>query len=242
VSPGSQSSQAARSITIQVWFTRNATITPTRRIRPPTLTTSRLSLTELVAGPSPAEVAAGIGTGISPDTTFDVIAITNGVATVTFPPAFYTGGRDAARLRQAQAVYTLTQFASVTRVALLSSQQPTGPPLGRQDFADLLPPILVAAPVVGERVTSPVNVSGTADVFEATVSVRILDASGHELATTFTTATCGTGCRGAYSVDVGYRLADEQPGVVEVYQVSQVDGSRVHVVSIPVILAASHRG
>jgi hypothetical protein len=147
-----------------------------------------------------------------------------------------------ARLRQAQVVYTLTQFASVSRVAFRSGEQPTGPPLARQDFADLLPPIVVATPVVGERVSSPVNVSGTADVFEATVSVRILDAAGHELATTFTNATCGTGCRGDYSVDVSYLLANEQRGLIEAYQVSQVDGSRVHVVTVPVLLAASHRG
>ena len=73
-------------------------------------------------------------------------------------------------------VYTLTQYPTVTKVGFLSAGTATGWPLGRADYADHLPPILVSGPAVGQRVTSPVTVSGTADVFEATVSVRIRDA------------------------------------------------------------------
>src|SRR2546426_4885815 len=51
------SAPATDTITIQVWFTRGGTIVPTRRIRPATLATSRLSLTELVAGPNAVESA-----------------------------------------------------------------------------------------------------------------------------------------------------------------------------------------
>ena len=76
-------------------------------------------------------------------------------------------------------------------------------------------------------------------MFEATVSLRLLDASGREIATRFTTATCGSGCRGSWSVSVPYRLNRTQPGTVQVYAVSAEDGSPQHIVDVPVVLAAA---
>src|SRR5438874_1545359 len=221
-------------LTIEVWYTRGGTLFPTRRTRPATIATSRLALTELVAGPTPAEAGAGLSGAVAPGTTFGIKGITAGVATVTFPASFYDGGRDLARLRQAQVVYTLTQFPTVSKVGFQSDGEATGWPLGRADYADLLPPIVVLNPVIGQRVASPVAVSGTADVFEAVVSLRVLDASGAEIAAKFTTASCGTGCRGDYATTVPYRSDHDQPGTVEVYEVSMRDGSRVHVVDVPV--------
>jgi hypothetical protein len=228
-----------RTVTVQVWFTRAGTIVPTRRTRPYTLATSRLALAELVTGPSRAEAAAGMTSAVSPRTTVTIAGISDGVATVSFPPEFYAGGRAAARLRQAQVVYTLTQFPSVSRVALQSAGEPVAAPVGRSDYADLLALIVVADPVVGQRVSSPVTVSGTANVFEATVTLRLLDAAGREVATRFTTATCGSGCRGSWSVSVPYRLGRTQQGTVQVYEVSAEDGSRQHVVNVPVVLVAT---
>jgi hypothetical protein len=227
-----------RTITISVWFTRDGRVVPTSRTRPATPATSRLALTELAAGPTPAETAAGLRNGVPGDLTFDV-NVSDGVATVDLPAVFYAGDPVAVRLRQAQLVYTLTQFPTVSSVVFRSGGESTGGPAGRAEYADLLPAIVVTGPVLGERVTSPVTVAGTADVFEATVSIRILDAAGAEIATAFTTATCGTGCRGDYSVAVPYRLASEQPGTVQVYEVSARDGSRINVVDIPVTLAPS---
>jgi hypothetical protein len=86
-------------------------------------------------------------------------------------------------------VYTLTQFPTVSRVALQSPGQPVAAPVRRSDYADLLAPIVVSDPVVGQRVSSPVTVAGTANVFEATVTLRLLDAPGREIATRFTSAT-----------------------------------------------------
>jgi hypothetical protein len=228
----------ARTVTVQVWFTRDGTIVPTRRTRPYTVATSRLALTELVAGPTSAEATAGMANAVPSGTTFSVVGISGGVATVSFPPAFYAGGRTVARLRQAQVVYTLTQFPSVTRVALQSAGQPVAAPVQRSDYADLLALIVVSDPIVGQRVSSPVTVAGTANVYEATVTLRLLDASGREIATRFTTATCGSGCRGTWSVTVPYRLDRTQRGTVQVYQVSAEDGSPEHVVDVPVVLTA----
>lgn len=227
------------TVTVQVWFTRAGKVFPTRRSRPATVATSRLALTELVAGPSATEAAAGVRNGVAPGTTFQIKGISDGVATVSFPASFYAGGRTAARLRQAQVVHTLTQFRTVSKVGFLSAGAATGWPVGRSDYADLLPAIVVLDPVIGQRLTSPIRVTGTANVYEATVSLRLLDASGAEIATRFTTATCGSGCRGSYRTDLPYRSRREQRGTLQVYEVSAEDGSPLNVVDIPVVLAAT---
>jgi hypothetical protein len=227
-----------RTLTIQVWFTRDGTLFPTSRTRAYTVATSGLALEALAAGPSSPERRAGVRNGVPSDLRYEV-TVADDVATVDLPGSFYDGGRDAVRLRQAQVVYSLTQFATVSSVGFQRDGEPAGAPVGRSDYEDLLPPIVVTNLAIGQRVASPVTVAGSANVFEATVSVRILDASGAELATTFTTAACGSGCRGDYQVSVRYRLAAEQRGTVEVYEVSAEDGSRVNVVGIPVTLAPS---
>jgi hypothetical protein len=114
-------------------------------------------LTELIAGPSRAEAAAGMTSAVPSDTAVTIAGISGGVATVCFPPAFSAGGRTAVRLRQAQVVYTLTEFPTVSRVALQSAGQPVAAPVRRSRHADLFAPIVVSDPVVGQRVSSPVT-------------------------------------------------------------------------------------
>jgi Immunoglobulin-like domain of bacterial spore germination len=104
------------------------------------------------------------------------------------------------------------------------------------EYERFLPAISVQSPTIGETVSSPVAISGSANVFEATVSLRILDESGREIARGFTTATCGTGCRGTYSTTLSYNVDHEQSGTVEVFESSAKDGSPINVVSIPVTL------
>jgi hypothetical protein len=101
---------------------------------------------------------------------------------------------------------------------------------------DALDPIEVTEPAEGATVTSPVTIAGTADLFEGTVSIRIVDETGNVIADTFTTATCGSGCRGDYSERVKFAVDAEQPGVIEVFESSAEDGSMINVVSIPVTL------
>jgi hypothetical protein len=175
-------------------------------------------------------------TGIDRSTMFD-ISLNHGVAIVDLPSSYWDALDGLTKqLRWGQVVYTLTQFPTISKVQLKENGQARIEPLGRAYFAKLLPPIVVTSPVIGQRVSNPVTVSGTADVFEATVSMRILDLNGQEIATRFTTATCGSGCRGSFSLAVPYRVAREQNGLIEIYEVSPKDGSRNAVVRIPVIL------
>ncbi len=100
-----------------------------------------------------------------------------------------------------------------------------------------LPPIAVALPIAGTVVHSPIAITGTANVFEATVSIRVLDANGEVIAQAFTTATCGTGCRGDFSTKVEVPIDAEQPGTIQVFESSAQDGSMTNTVEIPVTLA-----
>jgi hypothetical protein len=99
-----------------------------------------------------------------------------------------------------------------------------------------LPPIAVASPQAGMRVQSPITIAGSANVFEATVSIRVLDATANVIAESFTTATCGTGCRGDFSTLVDVPIDIEQRGTIQVFESSAQDGSMINTVEIPVTL------
>ena len=95
---------------------------------------------------------------------------------------------------------------------------------------------LATTPQTGMRVSSPVTIAGSADVFEATVNIRVLDANGEVIAESFAMATCGTGCRGDFSTQVDVPIDAEQPGTIQVFEYSAKDGSMINMVEIPVTL------
>lgn len=99
------------------------------------------------------------------------------------------------------------------------------------------PVLVVESPSPQARVTSPITISGNADVYEATVTIIILDVSGKELVHTFTTATCGSGCRGTFDAQVPFEVSAEQPGTVRLQEDNAAGGSPIVVVDIPVTLA-----
>jgi hypothetical protein len=102
------------------------------------------------------------------------------------------------------------------------------------------PAITVNTPVAGQRVASPALVSGRADVFEATVSIRIFDASGRVIADTFTSGgTLGTPL--PFSARVPFTVSREQAGCVRVFEVSARDGRPINVVQREVILVPGVR-
>ncbi|HJP66747.1 MAG TPA: Gmad2 immunoglobulin-like domain-containing protein [Actinomycetota bacterium] len=237
------------SVTYEVWFTYGEHLFVTQRTEPFTVAVGRAALEAMLEGPSSAERKAGVGTTIPAGTKLLGLNIEDGIATVDMSGTYDDGGGSLSeRMRLAQMVYTITQFSSVQGVNLRLDGKAVDTfsgegivldhPQTRADYDDLLPAILVESPIVGQPVSSPVTVSGTADVFEATVSIRILDASGEIIAESFATATCGTGCRGTYSAKVGYHVDHDQQGTVMVYEASAKDGSPTNVVKIPVTLTA----
>lgn len=198
------------------------------------------ALAALTIAPTPDERRAGVSTKLSAQDKLVVAHIDQGVATVATPPSFRRGDRRTRRLREAQVVFTLTQFSNIEGVRFRAGAA-IGPTLTRRSLRELLPPIVVDEPRAGATTHSPLTISGTANVFEATVSIRILDAAGKTIARTFTTATCGTGCRGDYTASVRYSVDQPQDGTVEVFEVSAKDGGPQHVVAVPVRLSRSAR-
>lgn len=227
-----------RRVALELWFAKDGKLFPTKRTTAFQPAVARLALTVLLQGPSAPERRAGLESALPESTTLRGINLANGVATVDLSRDISgTSGEEELRLALAQVVYTVTQFKSVKAVRLEFEAQSIGSKeLRRRDFASLLPAIVVESPVIGASVSSPVVVKGTANVFEATVSLRILDSGGREIARTFTTATCGTGCRGRYSKSVRFSVSSKQPGTIEVFEESAEDGRPINVVTMPVTL------
>lgn len=141
----------------------------------------------------------------------------------------------------AQIVYTLTQFESVGSVLVTVKDAPLAKypePLTRKQFEDVLAPVVVESPTGLEPVTSPIHVSGTANTFEANVTLRVLGAGGKELASTFATATCGTGCRGDYETDVEVAVSSETHVTLVVGEddPSGGEGRPPYTIEIPLVL------
>jgi hypothetical protein len=230
---------------LQVWFTRHGKLFVTERTVPATAGVGRAALDRLLTGPSAAEYAARLRSQIPAGTALLGLRISSGTATVDLSSSFESAASPSTMpLRIAQVVYTLTQFPTVTGLRFEINGQgvtviggvPVQGPQTRAMYSGYLPAITVQSPVIGEQVTSPLTVSGTADVFEAVVSVRVLDSAGSEIARTFTTASCGTGCRGDYSVTVSYSVPQTEPGTIEMFESSAKNGLPVNVQLIPVTL------
>ena len=227
-----------RRVTLELWFAKGGKLFPTRRTTTFRPAVARLALTALLRGPSALERRAGVESAVPEGVAVSGISLADGVATVDLSRDISgTSSEEELRLALAQILYTVTQFRSVKAVRFEIEGRPTSRrSQTRRTYASLLPAIVVESPAIGASVSSPVVVKGTANVFEATVSLRILDAQGREIARTFTTATCGTGCRGRYSKSVRFSVSGEQPGTIEVFEESAENGQPINVVRIPVSL------
>ena len=183
----------------------------------------RLSERELSAGYETSVPLPAASTGTSSG--LDVV---DGVARVTLWKA------PLPRMAQAQVVYTLTRFPEVKRVVFVADGRESRP-FTRKDFEDETPQILVESPLPGDSVTSPIRLRGTANVFEATVSLDVRDGAGKRILRTFTTATSGTGTRGTFDTTLPLPGRDGAVTVVA-YEASAKDGRPLHVVEVPLEL------
>ncbi|MFN2543235.1 MAG: Gmad2 immunoglobulin-like domain-containing protein [Actinomycetota bacterium] len=226
----SPSPTPGESLTVQIWLTREGKLFVTTRTIEKTGAVGTATLNALLAGPTAGEAATGVRTAIPDGTKLEGLDID-----VAFAHPRFSTHVESDPLSDAQVVYTLTQFPTVERVQINDQE---GGPLSRADLQRELPAILVESPSFGTRVSSPVTVSGTADVFEATVSIRIIDQDDNVVGHAFTTATCGTGCRGNYDKAVSYSVDADQPGFVMVFEESAENGLPINVVKIPVTLIA----
>lgn len=203
------------------------------------------AMRELLKGPNAAEKEFGLGTVVPTETALSSVRIADGVATVDLSSAYKSGGGSLSMLlRVAQVTYTLTQFDGVKSVSFMLDGKPVeaiggegiivSPPVTRAGFEGQAPPILVESPTPGASVASPVKVRGSANVFEAQLTVEITDPEGRIVATKQVMASSGTGTRGDFSAEIPFKIGRSGLGEVIFSSASPKDGKRINVVEIPV--------
>jgi hypothetical protein len=232
---------------VAVYFLRDGKVAPVRRTVPATTAVARAAMRALLAGPTETERDAGLVSAIPEGTSLRDIALADGVATVDLDGRFDEGGGSASMLgRVAQVVATLTRFSTVRRVRFRLDGDPVdaiggegvvvAPPVGRLEIEQQTPQILVESPLPGDRVTSPIAVRGTANVFEATVSFEVRDEHGKVVLRSFTTATSGTGTRGTFETELAVPNV-VGPVTIVAFEASAEDGRPLHVSEVPVTVA-----
>jgi len=230
-----------------VYFSRGEHLAAAGRETPEGASALEPALRAVLSGPSAFERDdADLDSSVPEGSTLHRATITGSLATVDLSSEFETGGGSLSmRMRVAQIVYTATEIAGVERVTItIDGESVSGlggegvdvEAVDRSAFDDLLPPILVQRPVPGQRIERELEVSGLANVFEGTVSIEVLDADGEIVARGF-----GTGAMGEWRpYEATLTIPAEVEGEVTVrcYEESAENGSRLHVVEVPVTLAA----
>jgi germination protein M len=203
------------------------------------------AVSRLLEGPTAADKKMGLSTEIPRGARVLGVSISDGTATVNLSEKFESGGGTLSMtLRVAQVVDTLTQFKTVKRVAFKIDGKKVesiggegivvAPSVDREDFESAQPAILIEKPFPRAIIRSPVQIEGTANVFEAQFTVRVTDAKGSVLAETPVKATSGTGTRGTFSKLVKFKKPKTSTGFITVFEPSAKDGSETNVVQIPV--------
>jgi germination protein M len=246
--PATTTDPDVHQISYQVWLTRGETLWPTMRSGEATPAVGRAAIGSLLAGPSADEHTHGIGSAVPAGTRLLGLTIRDGTATVDLSSEYESGGGSLSMtMRLAQLVYTLTQFSTVKRVVFHLDGQPVtvfsgegialDRPQTRADYEQVLPVIAVASPGFGAEVTSPVTISGLANVFEANVTAELLDGHGKLLTRDFTIASCGTGCWGTFSLQLRFPVDSRQLGTLVVHDDDAAGtGTFPHEERIPVVL------
>jgi Immunoglobulin-like domain of bacterial spore germination/Sporulation and spore germination len=242
------SSGGQGTVHYKVWFHRGEQLFVVTRSQAATPRVGTAAMEALLEGPTSAERDAGVGTQIPDGTQLLGLIVDEGIATVDLTSEYEAGGGTASMtMRLAQVVCTLDQFPTVEGVLFRLDGQPVDVlggegividhPLRCRDYRDLLPVILVTSPTIGEGISNPVTVAGSANVFEANVTVEVLDSAGRVVGSSFATATCGSGCRGTFSVTVSYDVPSSQRGEIVVHDDDAAGtGHPPHEVHIPVFL------
>lgn len=237
----------------ELWFVQEerlswgSTVLGGHPVMAPVEERARYWLGLLLAGPTGPDQEVGATTAIPEGTELLGVELQGDVLFVDLTSEFESGGGSLSmQLRVAQVVYTATQFEGVERVRILIDGEEVeaiggeglivAEPLSRRDFQDHAPNVVVENPRASQVFSPGDTVSGFANVFEANVSINVVDANGKTLVETFTTATCGSGCWGDFSEAIRFRLNEAQQGRVNVLTYSAEDGSPQDVISIPVFL------
>ncbi|MFJ1556277.1 GerMN domain-containing protein [Streptomyces mirabilis] len=226
-------------VRVGVYFLHREKVSPApRTVTAPTTATA--AVRALLAGPDRYERAHGRATAIPSGTRLRSLVVRNHVATVDLSGRHDDeGGSLSMRERLAQVVFTVTRFPTVHKVAFEVHGKPVtsfggegivlNGPVGRSDFEDRAPALLVESPLIGDTARTPLRVWGSADTFEAQFRLRVTDTTGRTAADVVVRATSGTGTRGTFDVTFPYKAARTGPGLLTAYVLSPRDGTPVTV-------------
>ena len=176
------------------------------------------------------------------------ITINNGLATVNFNDQVLKTnvGSAGETLGILSVVNTLTELPNIDKVAFQVNGKLDdrvkqwwghvglyGQPFTRDLSRVYEPAIWVTHPTPNQVASVPLLIKGSARVFEAAVSARLLDQEGNILVESHTTATAGAPERGDFEMSLKFDPPAGGHGVLEVYWASPRDGSMLDTVSIP---------
>ena len=175
----------------------------------------------------------------------EVVSVTRSdqIVTVDMNEAFLdgAGGLLADMTMLNQLIYTASDGEEISEVVFTVGGQPVtafgsegldlSEPVGRDAFLDQLNSVNLDSAASGSG-DAGLTITGFANVFEATVSLEVVDADGNVVHEDFATATCGTGCWGAYEFMIDYPFVGGE--TIRVFWHSAEDGSPTDVVSVPV--------
>jgi spore germination protein GerM len=235
------------TVTLNVYYVQDEKICAAARVVPKTQQVGAAAMEALLEGPTTEEEAAGVFDAIPEGTTFLGLDIEAGIASVDLSKEYASGGGTLSMsMRLAQVVFTLTQFPTVEGVEFKVDGRPVevfggegiilDHPVDRSDYEELSPAILVESPTLGNTVASPLRVTGTANTFEATFRINVVNWDGLIIAEQVVTATSGTGTRGTFDVTVPFEVDRAGLGALIAFENSAKDGAPINVVEIPLQL------
>lgn len=213
---------------------------------PYTREVARAALEELIKA-NPA--TPGATRVLPPETKIRGISIKDGNAVVDFSSEVLSAnvGATGEALGIQSIVNTLTEFPEIKQVSFLVDGKlddrakdwwgHTGlynQPFKREVSSVYEPVIWVTSPQPGQTITSPLQIHGSARVFEATVSARIIDDAGIELAKGYAIASEGAPSRGDFVLSLPFTPSAASSGKVEVFWDSPKDGQELDKVVVPV--------
>ena len=235
----------ARTV-VSAYFLRGQFVGTAHRSVVATDAPAAASLRELLVGPTAEERAAGLHTQIPAGTRLLGLTIRDDLATVDLSGEFAAGvdpREDRGDSRRSSTRSRSSRTSSGVRFRI------DGVPLifvngegaaqtrrqTRRSFEDVTPAIFVDQPAVGDLVSSPLVVSGTANTFEAQFMIRVRDADGVSLLDQSVTATSGSGTRGTFRETLRFTTGSTTI-TLEVYEQSAASGLPIHVVKVPLHL------
>lgn len=223
-------------------------LVPVYREIPYTQQVATAALRLLIEGPTADERSSvpALSSAVPADTILLGITIDDGLATVDLSREFEAGGGTlsmAARL--AQVVFTVTQFPTVQEIEFHLDGEPVtvfsgegiimDHPVGRDDFVDLTPLILIDDPAYGAPAACPLRVRGAAAVFEAVLNWVLADWDGRVVAEGNAMTDNGMGW-GSFDFTIPCSVEAREFASLIVFDYSAEDGSQENIREHPIWL------